>query len=293
MRFQSYSSLPRTVSDVKLDPVFPCYIHYFHKHKDRPITYLHAHNCMEIGYCHEGTGVFVVEGNVFPFAPGDVSVIFDSQMHLARSTEGTTSLWTWIYLDPIRMVTLGPRDQSLMDPSAMNRSDFGNIIKPADDPTTGEIVCHVIEEVRRQPRAYQTAVCGLICTLMVRLHRLLPSCKAKRPQTDRRDALHRIAEVLEYLAGHYTETIHIDELAGRCNVSEPTLRRLFHTSLGMAPLEYLIRLRIQMASSLLIGTDRPVLNIASDVGFDTLSSFNRHFKSQMGLSPREWRKQKR
>jgi len=47
-----------------------------------------------------------------------------------------------------------------------------------------------------------------------------------------------------------------------------------------------------MASSLLISTDKRVLDIALETGFPTLSSFNRDFKKQLGSSPREWRKQR-
>jgi AraC-like DNA-binding protein len=290
MHFQSYLSLPRTVSNLTLEPEFSCSVHCFHQHKDNPITYLHAHNYLEIGYCHEGTGIFVVEGKVMPFSSGDVCVIAGSQMHLARSTEGTTSLWTWIYLDPIRMVTLPPRDQHIMDPIFLSEPEFTNIIKPATDPMVGDIVRQIIEEVRQELPEYKTAVRGLVCTFMARLYRLVPAIDSNKPANERRHSLRRITGVLEYLARHYNEAIDIAELAHQCNVSIPTLRRLFHGAIGMAPLEYLIGLRIQMASSLLAGTDLPILKIAFDVGFETLSSFNRHFKTVMGTSPREWRK---
>jgi AraC-like DNA-binding protein len=293
MQNQSYSSLPRTLSNITLDMEFPCGVSGLHHHKDDPITHLHAHNYLEIGCCYEGTGIFVVENKVMPFASGDICVIPGSLMHLARSTVGTISLWTWMYLDPIRLVTLPPRDQPVLDPMPLSRPDFINIIKPATDAMVGEIVRQMIDEIHREIPQYKTAVRGLACTLMARLHRLILQADAETPVIDRRDSLHRIGRALDYLAGHYTETIRVDDLADRCRVSVPTLRRLFRKALGRAPLEYLLRLRIQMASSLLAGTDRPILNIAFDVGFETLSSFNRHFKRQTGLSPREWRKRGR
>ncbi len=290
MQNQSYSSLPRTLSNITLDMEFPCGVSGLHHHKDDPITHLHAHNYLEVGYCYEGTGIFVVENKVMPFASGDICVIPGSLMHLARSTVGTISLWTWTYLDPVRLVILPPGDQSVLDPISLGGPDFINIIKPATDAVVGGIVRQIIDEIHQASPQYKTVVRGLVCTLMARLHRLIPQTDAETPFADRRDSLHRISPVLEYLAGHYTKNVRIDDLAKRCRVSVPTLRRLFHNALGVAPLEYLLRLRIQMASSLLAGTDRPILDIAFDVGFETLSSFNRHFKRQTGVSPREWRK---
>ncbi len=45
-----------------------------------------------------------------------------------------------------------------------------------------------------------------------------------------------------------------------------------------------------MAMAELGRSKRPVSEIAASCGFDTLSSFNRQFKAELGVSPREWRK---
>jgi len=56
---------------------------------------LHVHDSLEVGYCYDGRGIFVIEDKVFPFSAGDVCVINSSEMHLARSAEGTESHWTF------------------------------------------------------------------------------------------------------------------------------------------------------------------------------------------------------
>ena len=66
-------------------------------------------------------------------------------------------------------------------------------------------------------------------------------------------------------------------------------RRVFQPGVGRAPLQYLIRLRVHMAAAMLQRTNRTVLDIAMDVGYPTLSSFNRHFKSVTGMAPSQWR----
>jgi AraC-like DNA-binding protein len=48
--------------------------------------------------------------------------------------------------------------------------------------------------------------------------------------------------------------------------------------------------RIKMASILLINLEEPVIEISMKVGYTTISSFNRHFKSIMSVAPKEWRK---
>src|ERR1700742_1607573 len=60
---------------------------------DAPITFLHGHDCLELGYCYEGAGVFVIGEKLLPFRGGDVSVIPPAEFHLARSMAGTRSKW--------------------------------------------------------------------------------------------------------------------------------------------------------------------------------------------------------
>ncbi|MEP3932587.1 helix-turn-helix transcriptional regulator, partial [Rhodopirellula bahusiensis] len=59
------------------------------------------------------------------------------------------------------------------------------------------------------------------------------------------------------------------------------------------PIKYLIQVRIQEASRLLRSTDRSITDIAFDVGFSDSNYFSRQFRTHLGLSPREYRKQMR
>jgi AraC family transcriptional activator of mtrCDE len=79
-------------------------------------------------------------------------------------------------------------------------------------------------------------------------------------------------------------------LATRCRLSVTHFRRRFLQATGRTPLAYLIELRIRIAMGLLAGTQRPVLEIADEIGFPTLSSFNRHFRRLTGAAPRVWRR---
>jgi AraC-like DNA-binding protein len=57
----------------------------------------------------------------------------------------------------------------------------------------------------------------------------------------------------------------------------------------MCPQQYLIHVRLSMAEHLLRTTHKQILAISEEVGFRTLSSFNRLFKKQYGYSPRALR----
>ena len=66
--------------------------------------------------------------------------------------------------------------------------------------------------------------------------------------------------------------------------------RLFAKVIGVTPHQYLVRSRLRHAARLLAAEERPITDIAFDVGFADLSNFVRTFHRAAGVSPRAFRK---
>jgi AraC-like DNA-binding protein len=260
-----------------------------HRQDDAPITRLHLHNCLEIGYCHAGSGIFVIEDKVLPFATGDVTVINDRELHLARSTAGTISEWTWLMIDPLRLLGSVEPDPALIDIAPLSGPAFANVLAGDRHPEITAAVRAIIAELRGRSPGYRSSVRGLIWSLMVHLRRL-PGRAAAPPPLRRQADLERIAPALQYLARCYDRPITITHLAALTTMSVTHFRRIFVRVVGRSPLAHVNHLRIQMARSLLASTDRSVLEIALAVGYETLSTFNRNFRATTGMAPREWRR---
>lgn len=81
----------------------------------------------------------------------------------------------------------------------------------------------------------------------------------------------------------------LSELAHRLNIAPAYLVRLFHSSTGLAPMAYLLRLRAEQAAILLLRTDDPIGEIGAQVGWPDASHFARRFKACFGLSATEYR----
>ena len=99
-----------------------------------------------------------------------------------------------------------------------------------------------------------------------------------------------IAPALRYINSHYMENFTIGDLAEACSMSQSHFRRVFHELMGIGPLEHLNHARITKACTLLRMTDESILTVGEQVGFRSMSSFNRHFAEAMGCSPSEWRR---
>ena len=74
------------------------------------------------------------------------------------------------------------------------------------------------------------------------------------------------------------------------SLSPAHFRRIFSSVMETSPLKYLTDTRIRQAASLLRTTEASVLSISEEVGYHSVSSFNRQFHDTMGQTPREWRR---
>lgn len=273
---------------IQLPDEFPVRAQGYFTQSDAPITYLHGHDCLELGYCYEGAGVFVIGDKVLPFQGGDISVITPSEFHLARSMAGTQSKWAWLYLDPIRLLQPAGEESASLGSGHLTGRSFRNIIRPQVDAPACALLRQVFEELRDRRPGYRAAARGLIQGLLVRLHRLGPKRLRREPSAGNR-SMHRVAPALDLMAARYPDRLSIRDWARPCHVSPTHFRRLFRKALGQSPHVYLTELRVRMAATRLHATGEKVLVIAENTGFPTLSSFNRAFRQVMKMTPREWR----
>ena len=94
----------------------------------------------------------------------------------------------------------------------------------------------------------------------------------------------------EFIDEHFTEAISIEQLSQIADMSVSGFAHHFKKTLGIAPFQYLKRLRIGLAQNLLITTDKSIADVSTEVGYDTISHFNNQFKKFVGTSPQNYRK---
>jgi AraC-like DNA-binding protein len=88
------------------------------------------------------------------------------------------------------------------------------------------------------------------------------------------------------------DTASMGEVAGHVGLSERSLRRRFEAGLGMSWRTYVTQARLLRAMALLAEPGPSVLSVASTVGFESLSAFNRAFRLRTGATPSAYRKQR-
>ena len=109
----------------------------------------------------------------------------------------------------------------------------------------------------------------------------------------RRKKLERLNIVYQYIERNYSGPIGNRELADLIHVSEGRFSHLFKESAGMAPLQYINKVRLEKAANLLKRGDYTVAEVANAVGFSDYNHFGRLFRRAFGCTPIEARKNSR
>jgi|SRR5580658_2910289 len=151
----------------------------------------------------------------------------------------------------------------------------------------------LIKEMRAAPPARRLLLLLQVLNMLSLDHEATALANVPRHPDLELAADPRIVRVLNYLHGHFAEHVSIDTLATLACVSASAFHRMFRRHTRTTMVDYLTRLRIGRACSLLIGTSAPIAAIASDVGYTNLSLFNRQFAGRKGESPNSFRKRHR
>ena len=252
-----------------------------------PLTMLHYHDSLEIGYCHEGSGVFIINDKIIPFSQGCASIIFKNQLHIAKSNPDNPGGWHFINLDPFRLLN-GPGFYDLPSLCCCLEAD-----PPIENILTSEeglpsIVLKIIQELVNKQTGYKPLLQGLVLELLIHINRRITRTECH--SNFQRTGMIALSPAFTRIFSHYHQGICVTDLAKCCNMSLTHFRRVFKDTMGVSPLEYIHQLRIRMATVLLAGTQQPILDISLQVGYDSLSSFNRQFMRIMNICPRDWRK---
>ncbi len=100
-----------------------------------------------------------------------------------------------------------------------------------------------------------------------------------------------IARAKQFIIEHQTEDLSLDQVAKSVHTSKFYFCKMFKKATGINFTDYLSRVRTERAKNLLLNPNLRVSEIAYEVGFQSLTHFNRVFKRILGQSPTDYRGQ--
>jgi transcriptional regulator GlxA family with amidase domain len=120
--------------------------------------------------------------------------------------------------------------------------------------------------------------------------------KQTRPREEEAKALttaNKVRESARWIQENYSKPISVAQAAESASMSKRNFRRRFKQEFGMTPLEYLLRTRFEVVRTLLSSTNVPIGKIARRCGMGDGNRLGRLFKERYGMSPTQFRAQRR
>ncbi len=99
----------------------------------------------------------------------------------------------------------------------------------------------------------------------------------------------RIADVVDHITTHFADDISLDQASALAHMSPTTFSRNFHKLTGTKFSDFVTKVRVGQACSMLQATDEKIATICHEVGFRNLANFNRHFLKVKGMTPSAYR----
>lgn len=252
---------------------------------------LHWHDEIELIYIKKGKGTITVDLKQHTVAAGTIALILPGQLHAIEQYEEESMEYENIIFHPNILISK-KTDTSTTD--FLQPLLSGNISLPLlytpDSPCYQEISACVDandEISRTNPKGYQLFIKSQLFMLFFILFN---KYSLKEPPKKDYKSLEKMKLILKYIENHYINKITIADIAEAAGLSQSHFMKYFKNTMGTSFIEYLNEYRLTMASRLLVSSDSSILDIASEVGFENLSYFNRTFKKRFEMTPREYRK---
>jgi len=248
---------------------------------------LHVHDCLEIGVVLKNELEYRFNDHTYIGRPGDVFLCRPFEPHWSFSKPN----------QPFECILV------LFTPSAVNKIPDGNqLLKPfyttkgvqplipANTNFAKAISKAAILGVKAQEQGKEAWVTQQFMHFIDILLQVNQYVKESQSSDIHKLAPSEIVEAVGHMLDHYHEPLDIEKLSWQVGLGRTMFFKEFRQLTGLTPNEFLNRLRIQSASDLLRSTNKSMIDVAFASGFQSLSAFNKKFKSYTGLSPREYRK---
>lgn len=101
----------------------------------------------------------------------------------------------------------------------------------------------------------------------------------------------KLRQTLDFIEARLSTDISVDDIARELGMSSFHFSHCFKSDMGVSPYQYVLKMRLERAASLLRSTVLPIIQIANDLGFPSQSHFTTTFKKGFGATPSSYRQQ--
>lgn len=227
----------------------------------------HYHDFFELEYILSGSGTYTVDGISYPIEAGQLFFLTPLNFHCVdiRGAELYNVMFAGNACSDAILQSLIHHAPVILDAPANSRTFFETILQE---------MCDGAED-----RDYAVT---LLAALLAKLEKTSAGDAPAKPMS-------AVSQAELYIFTHFRSQMSLTDVADAVALSPGYFSRLFRAEKGVNFKTYLNRMRFEYAKRLLDYTDRTVMQVCADCGFDDYPNFIRRFRQYTGLYPVQYR----
>jgi AraC-like DNA-binding protein len=227
-----------------------------------------------VKYTLKGRGVFRTPAGEFSLRPGMLSGFAPTVPHRFQSDPHYP-------LEHFFVAFAGSEAAKLLKQASLAE---GRSIDTAGTSLIEELMLDLLKTGLDKPDFAHELCCCQLRTVLIRVAASLRYTAAGIPLS-----LMAFRRCRNFIDRNFSSIASSQAVAKACRINVRYMARLFQQYGSMPPQQYLNRLKMNKAASLILNTPLPIQEIARQVGYEDPYHFSRNFKKQFGRSPRHFR----
>ena len=254
-------------------------------YSDVPWQYeLHDHSAVEILLTLEGSVTYTVNDIVYQVRKGEVLIIPPDMQH-ALSMGEESSRYLFLF-EPEGILSM--RDIKTLTPY------FHRPFHLRDGSEAHvrirELLLKLKDVYEKRELMWNTVCYSYLLRVYAILgQRYLNGVRNRIPDGGRIVESEVITASMTYINNHYKQDLSLEDVAEFAGFSRYYFSRSFKKQTGYSFKDYLCEKRLQVATDLLIRTDKSMKDVAAESGFGSVATFNRVFREKKGCTPTQFR----
>jgi AraC-like DNA-binding protein len=252
---------------------------------------VHSHKNFELNFILSGNGRRIVGNNISSFDDNDLVLLGPNLPHCWEITNTKGN-------DTPKCIVIHFYE-NLITSDFFNKPELESIVELLKQAEAGIFFYGSTVEKVKQLLKRLTTQKGLRSYIeLLHIFDLLVNCDERELLSNQPIAIsgfdkdiEQINKINEYVFKHMQEDIKLNEIASLLNMAPGSFCRFFKKKTKLTFIEYVTNIKIGYASKLLAETDKQVIEICYECGYNNQANFNHYFKKIMKKTPSDYRKE--
>ena len=258
-----------------------------------PARLFHDHEYSEIALIISGSARHILESENIPIEAGDLLVIHPGASHAYDHTENMEIINLVYDRTKISLPILDGYSMPLFRIFFPGHGKQQNSAKPVAH-LEGQNLQETVRMIRRLEDELKNCRPGnLFYSLALFMEILVRISRISGYKIPEQRVHFLIGDAVSYMNRSFADAVQVEELARIAHMSQRSFHRHFRETVGCSPVDYLMQIRLQHASDLLINSNSTISEIAARCGFYDRNYFCKKFREAFATTPRTFRAEHR